>query len=61
VSTVTEEDHYVTGEVRWDGFRGMSDQERSEHITRTVRDPLGFRGLLIGTLYLLTRREKLDD
>lgn len=61
VSSICEEDHRITGEVRWRGFSGWTDRQRSDHIIRMVRDPLGMRGMRIGVLYLLTPREKLDD
>ena len=59
VSQIAEDGHRITGVIYWEDFREMKMGERTQLVTKRVRDKLGLKGLNVGILFPLARGEKL--
>jgi hypothetical protein len=57
--TLEEADHRITGKVRWDGFKGVELEDRSQMMRKRVRDVLGLNGMNVGVIFTLAPRERL--
>jgi len=58
VSDIDIENHRIGGAIVWDGFAGKDSSERSRLVSEGVRDKLGLRGMNVGILLPLEKKDQ---